>query len=61
MEREHFEDINLDVRFVLKYVLKSRLAVYGLDSSSSGQSGFCERCNGPLCSVKFDEFHDLVD
>jgi hypothetical protein len=31
IERDHFEDVDVDGRIILKWILKSRMRRYGLD------------------------------
>jgi hypothetical protein len=54
-EREYLEDLGVDERIILKYILKKWIWGWGLDSSGSGQGpvlGYCEFGNEPLDSIE---------
>jgi hypothetical protein len=44
--KDHFGDICLDEKIILKYILKGKCVSYGLESTVLGQSsgGFCVHC-----------------
>jgi hypothetical protein len=60
-ERDHSEDMFIDRRIVLKWILSSRTGQNGLDSCGSGQRQVADPCvhgHAPSGSIKCREFLD---
>jgi hypothetical protein len=54
-ERDHWEELDVSRKIILRRILENRMGWNGLDSSGSGQrpvEGSCEHGNEPSGSIK---------
>jgi hypothetical protein len=63
-KKDDSEDLGVDGRTILNWILGNRVGGCGLDSSGTGQgpmAGSCEHVNKPFGSIKGGEFLNLLN
>jgi hypothetical protein len=58
---DHLENLNVNQKIILKWILENKMGSYELDSSGSGQGPVVRSCkhgNEPSISIKNGQFLD---